>query len=395
MAPGWRVRGRWLLPALLAAALAACTPATVQPPAPGPVSAPELRFEAASWAQLPGWAADPLGQALPALQASCGSRRLDAAFAGACARLGTLAGRDEATVRAFLEREFRPWRLVWIEGEAIRDQGLVTGYYEPVLRGARQRNGIYQTPLYGVPPDLVTVDLSALYPALAGERVRGRLEGRRVVPYPSRDQLADGRLLAGHELVWVDDPVDAFFLQIQGSGRVRLSDGSTVRLAFADVNGQPYRAIGRYLVEKGELAREAVDAPALRQWLHQHPERREEVLDSNPSVVFFREEPIEDPALGPRGALGVPLVAGRSIAVDPRWLPLGAPVFLATTHPMTGAPLQHLVLAQDTGGAIRGGLRADLFFGLGEAAGDAAGRMQQQGRMWLLWPAGAVPARPM
>ncbi|MGC4027322.1 MAG: MltA domain-containing protein [Steroidobacteraceae bacterium] len=380
--------------------IAACTPTRVvqrpesspQQPEPPP-EPPQLRLEAADWSQLPGWAADSLPQAWPALLASCAAPRLDTAFAGTCGRARTVPG-DAAALRAFIERELRPWQLVFTENGQTGREGLITGYYEPVLRGARQRGGAYQTPLYGVPPDLVTVDLGALYPALQGERVRGRLEGRRVVPYPDRAQLADGRALAGRELLWVDDPVDAFFLQIQGSGRVRLTDGKTVRLAFADVNGHPYKAIGRYLVERGELTVEQATAPGLREWLRLNPQRRDEVLASNPSVVFFREEPLADPALGPRGALGAPLTAGRSVAVDPRWLPLGAPLFLSTTHPVTGAALQRLVLAQDTGGAIRGALRADLFFGLGPEAGDVAGRMRQPGRMWLLWPAGAVPALP-
>ncbi len=397
MAVRWRARScAALLSGLLL--LAACTPTlVVQSPEAAPESPPappELRFETMGWDDLPGWMADPLLPAWPALLASCGASRLDAAFAGACARAKAVRADDAPAVRAFLQREFRPWRLVFTENGQTSREGLITGYYEPVLRGARQRAGAYQWPLYAVPPDLVTVDLGALYPALQGERIRGRLEGRRVVPYPDRAQLADGRALAGRELLWVDDPVDAFFLQIQGSGRVQLTDGSTVRMAFADVNGHPYRAIGRYLVERGELTVDEATAPGLRDWLRRHPGRRDEVLNSNPSVVFFREEALADPARGPRGALGVPLTADRSVAVDPRWLPLGAPFFLSTTHPVSGQPLRRLVLAQDTGGAIRGGIRADLFFGLGAGAGDAAGRMRHPGQMWLLWPADAPPPAP-
>jgi membrane-bound lytic murein transglycosylase A len=172
---------------------------------------------------------------------------------------------------------------------------------------------------------------------------------------------------------------------------VQLAEGGTVRMAYADVNGHPYRAIGRYLVDRGDLTLEQATAPGLREWLAANPARRDEVLNSNPSVVFFREEAIANPALGPRGALGVPLTAGRSIAIDPRWLPLGAPFWLETTDPVTMLPLQRLVLAQDTGGAIRGGIRADLFWGLGSEAGDRAGRMRQDGAMWLLWPVGESP----
>jgi membrane-bound lytic murein transglycosylase A len=160
-----------------------------------------------------------------------------------------------------------------------------------------------------------------------------------------------------------------------------------IRVAFADVNGHPYRAIGRYLVAQGEMTVEEATAPAIRQWLAAHPERQAEVFNTNPSVVFFREQPLGNSAVGPDGAMGVPLTAGRSLAVDPRLLPLGAPMFLASTHPVSGAPLQRLMLAQDTGGAIRGALRADFFWGMGAEAGDAAGRMRQDGALWLLWPA--------
>jgi membrane-bound lytic murein transglycosylase A len=175
---------------------------------------------------------------------------------------------------------------------------------------------------------------------------------------------------------------------------VRLPDGSVLRLAYADVNGQPYMSIGRYLVDRGEMTLEQVSMPSLRAWLAAHPERQAEVFNANPSVVFFKEEPLLDPAMGPRGSLGVPLTAGRSLAIDPRLLPLGAPVYLATTHPLTHQPLARLMLGQDTGGAIRGALRADLFWGLGAEAGEAAGVMREQGAFWLLWPADQEPPAP-
>ncbi len=254
------------------------------------------------------------------------------------------------------------------------------------MNGARQRGGAFQTPLYAVPDDLLTIDLGDLYPQLKGERIRGKLQGKRVTPYPDRAQLADGKKLAGKEIVWLDSPIDAFFLQIQGSGRVRLPDGSMLRVAFADVNGQPYKSIGRYLIDKGEMTLEQAALPNLKLWLAGHPERQTEVFNANPSVVFFKEEQLGDPSLGPRGALGYPLTAGRSVAVDPRQLPLGAPLYLATTYPLTHQPLARLVFGQDTGGAIRGALRADFFWGMGAAAGEVAGAMREQGSFWLLWP---------
>jgi membrane-bound lytic murein transglycosylase A len=376
---------------LLATALllGACT-GTPTRPEPQPPE-PALRYLPASFQELPGWTADDLGTAWPALLASCRSPRMPAVWRPFCAQAAALAPGDRPGQRALVETGLRPWRLVLESpghADARQDQGLITGYYEPVLNGARRRGGNFQTPLYAVPDDLVTVELGTLYPALQGERVRGRLQGKRVTPYPDRAQLADGRVLAGKEIVWVDSPIDAFFLQIQGSGRVRLPDGSMIRVAFADVNGHPYRAIGRYLVAQGEMTVEQATAPAIRQWLADHPDRQAEVFNTNPSVVFFREQPLGNPSVGPDGAMGLPLTAERSLAVDPRLLPLGAPLYLASTHPLTGAPLERLMLAQDTGGAIRGALRADFFWGMGPQAGEAAGRMRQDGALWLLWPAG-------
>lgn len=386
-----RFLGRHGAIGVVLALLAGCGGAPVKTGSGTPVAAlpPQTRFEPAPWTALPGWRDDDATAAWPALLASCGVARLQPVWGEFCRAATAVAGRNGAAQRALIEGQLRPYRVVTRtvdRAHTQQDQGLITGYYEPVLQGSRKRGGRYQTPLYAVPDDLVSVELGDLYPALQGERIRGRLQGKRVVPYPDRTQLADGKVLAGKELLWVDSAADAFFLQIQGSGRVRLDDGTTVRLAYADVNGHPYRAIGRYLVERGELTLEQVTAPVLRQWLVDHPERQTEVFNTNPSVVFFREEKIVDAAAGPRGALGVPLTPGRSIAIDPRMLPLGAPFFLATTHPVTGALLQRLMLAQDTGGAIRGALRADLFWGLGPVAGDAAGRMRQDGALWLLWP---------
>jgi membrane-bound lytic murein transglycosylase A len=378
----------------LALVLAGCT--TIREPAVGttePAPQPVPRLEPANWSELPGWTADAITEAWPALLASCATSRLPAEWGATCNAARLLERGDTSAQRRMLESSLRPWHITQVTGGGDKMQtGLITGYYEPVLRGARIRGGAFQTPLYSVPDDLLIIELGDLYPSLKGERVRGRLQGRRVVPYPDRALLADGKLLAGKELLWVDSAIDAFFLQIQGSGRVQLTDGTTIRLAYADVNGQPYRAIGRTLVAEGELTVEQATAPAIRQWLLDHPDRAPAVLNSNPSVVFFREEKITDPAQGPRGALGVPLIAGRSVAIDYRILPLGAPLFLTTTHPISGEPLRRLVVGQDTGGAIRGAIRADLFFGLGPEAGELAGRMRSDGQLWLLWPRDHQPA---
>jgi membrane-bound lytic murein transglycosylase A len=229
------------------------------------------------------------------------------------------------------------------------------------------------------------IDLAAVAPETKNLRLRGRLDGRRVVPYFSRAEIENGAApVAGKEIVFVDDPIEAFFLQIQGSGRVRLDSGEEVRIGYADQNGHPYQSIGRYLVDKGELKIGEASMQGIQAWARANPARLPELLNQNPSFVFFRELPPAD--TGPIGALGVPLTAERSIAVDPRFVPLGAPVYLATTRPNSDLPLERLVLAQDTGGAIRGAVRADFFWGTGPEAGSLAGRMRQQGRMWVLLP---------
>lgn len=359
------------------------------PPAPTTSAAPTQRYERVDWLHVDGWSQDDLGEAWTAFITGCGALRARADWQQVCDLAQQQPARDARAVRQFFEAQFEPWRVAYDDEKGhSSDSGLITGYYEPLLHGSRQRADHYTTPLYAVPEDLLSIELGDLYPQLKGERVRGRLQGKRVLPYYDRAALDGSPLLRGKELVWVEDPVDAFFLQVQGSGRVQLPDGEVIRLAYADQNGQPYRSIGRYLVEKGELKVEEATAAGLRRWLQAHPERLREVLDANPSVVFFHEEKLADPNLGPKGALGVPLTAGRSVAVDPRNLPLGAPLFLSTTQPGSAEPLSRLVMAQDTGGAIRGVVRADLFWGLGAEAGERAGNMRQSGRVWLLWPKG-------
>jgi membrane-bound lytic murein transglycosylase A len=377
------------VPSILAAfLLQGCVTPPQQPPEPTKVS---VRYESARWSQLPGWQADQAQEAWGAFVQSCSTKTLHTALLAACAAASPMTVFSPKQVRTFFETHFAPYRIVRVESPRVSsDTGLITGYYEPLLRGSRNASTIFSTALYAPPDDMLTIELGDAFPELRGKRIRGRLQGKKVLPYLDRAALQNHPLLKGKELVWVDNAVDAFFLEVQGSGRVQLEDGSTIRLAYADQNGQPYRSIGRYLVDRGELTLEETSAPAIRNWLDQNPARMHDVLNSNPSVVFFREERIDDPSIGPKGSLGVALTAGRSVAVDAAFIPLGAPLFLATTMPMTGAPLQRLVMAQDTGGAIRGPVRADLFWGFGATAGASAGLMKQQGQMWLLWPTDAL-----
>jgi membrane-bound lytic murein transglycosylase A len=319
---------------------------------------------------LPGFAADPLDDLQQALAQQCAMARPQA------------PATTQALLRGWLSEHFVARELDDDEAPA----GLVTGYYEPLLTGSLVKDRPGQVPLRGRPPDLLTIDLADVEPRLKGMRLRGRVVGQRVVPYYSREEI-DGAQAGAPVVAWADSAVDAFFLEIQGSGRVRLRDGSLMRVGYADQNGHPYRAIGKTLIDRGALTREAVTAPAIRQWLQDNPASAGDVMKTNPSLVFFRQlPPLADPALGPPGALGVPLTPLRSIAVDRRHIPLGSLVFLQTIHPVTGQPLNRLMVAQDTGGAIRGVKRADVFWGFGADAAQAAGLMKATARMWVLQP---------
>jgi len=355
-------------------------PPPVQPPAP---TAPTAPLTPATFAALPGWQQDDVRQAWPAFLQSCSvlaSRQ--APWKTPCAATGAVDAKNVAAVRRFFETYFVPNQVRNPDGA---DTGLITGYYEAMLYGSRKRGGAFQTPLYRVPDDLVTVDLGSIYPDLQNRRLRGRLSGKTVIPYQSRADI-DRAPLSGKELLWVSDPVDAFFLEVQGSGRIKLDTGETVRVGYADQNGHPYKAIGRWFVEQGIMTPDQVSAQSIRAWIAANPSRRQELLNVNPSYIFFTETKVADPGVGPRGALNVPLTPGRSIAIDRTILPLGAPVWLSTTMPKDGAPLQRLVMGQDVGGAIRGAVRADFFFGFGTEATENAGLMKQRGTMWVLLP---------
>ena len=341
-----------------------------------------------TFADIPGWAEDDLREAWQPFLSSCNVLARKPEWTEPCSIARGVNATDAAAVRLFFESFFTPHKVVNPDGS---DQGLITGYYEPLLKGARKRFGPYKVPLYRVPDDMLTIDLSSVYPELKGMRLRGRIDGRKVVPYLTRAEAAKSGALAGKELVWVDNEIDAFFLEVQGSGRVRLADtGETIRVAYADQNGHPYKSIGRYLVERGEMTLDQASAASIKAWFVANPARRQELLNVNPSVVFFREEKLGTVEEGPKGALGVPLTPTRSLAVDPRILVLGAPVFLASTQPGSDTPLRRLMLAQDTGGAIRGAVRGDFFWGFGNEAGAKAGRMKQRGSMWVLLPKGPV-----
>ena len=364
-------------PAVPACAPCAAPPqCVVEPVKPGPP------LKAAQWADLPGWRDDNVALAFTAFKSGCGAIAQQARWRAACAAAQAIGQPESDQARSFFEQQFKPFQVVNPDKSTL---GTITGYYEPLLNGSRDRKTPNLFPLYATPDDLLVIDLASVEPQLKGLRLRGRLSGNKVVPYLSRAEIErPDSPLKGKELFFVDDAVELFFLQIQGSGRVRLDTGETVRVGFADQNGHPYQSIGRYLVEQGELKLEQASMQGIKAWGRAHPEQMQDLLNRNPSYVFFRESRHQGD--GPLGALGVPLTPLRSIAVDPRVIPLGAPVYLATTLPDSNEPLNQLMMAQDTGGAIRGAVRADFFWGFGAEAGQSAGKMRQRGAMWVLLP---------
>lgn len=389
-----------LLPALLSACAKPVCPPMVCPEPP-PVVCPEPppvvpepppvvkrpQLTPVGWEALEGWGLDDQRQALSAFLKSCSTIAKRADWNQVCAEAALLDQQNPATVRSFFETRFLPYQVNSSEG---KETGLITGYYAPDLQGSRVPNERFRYPLYAVPDDLLVIDLRSIYPDLASYRLRGRIEGRRVVPYWSRADIDAGKApVLGNELFWVEDPVELFFLQIQGSGRISTPTGEQVMVGFAEQNGHPYRSIGKLLLDRGAMTREQMSMQNIKAWARNNPSQVAQLLAENPSYVFFRE--LAPDLSTPLGALGVALTPERSIAVDPRTIPLGAPVFLATTLPSSETPLQRLMVAQDTGGAIKGAVRADFFWGMGNEAGAQAGRMKQQGRLWLLWPRDAEP----
>jgi len=378
--------------ARLAAGIAALLPLGCTKPAPEP---DRLVLERADFAALPGWAEDDPAASLPALLKSCrallalpadrklGLELVPADFQAPCAAASALPPGDSAAARAYFEQNFVPFRAS-NHGAA---EGLFTGYYEAELHGAHVPDAHYATPLYRRPADLVQVDLGQFRPSLKGERIAGRVVAGHLRPYASRTEIEAGALAGrGLELLWVDDPVDAFFLAIQGSGRVILPDGSTERIGYDGENGQPYVAIGHVLAERG-VPKDEITMPFLRSWIAEHGAEGQALMEANPSYVFFK--PLDGD--GPLGAEGVALTPGRSAAIDRNFLALGLPLWVDAGDPVEASGrMQRLFVAQDTGGAIRGPVRADLFFGYGAEAANHAGVLKGRGSLWLLLPKAAA-----
>lgn len=350
---------------------------------------PESRLlSRTAFAGLPGWEKAELGPALAAFRRGCASlapKSGDTPMGGAgyAGTVGDWLAACNATdddARHFFESQFTPFAVGG-------GDGLLTGYYEPQISGSRTRRGAYQTPVYGLPPDLVRADLGQFSPAFRSEHIAGRLQGQALVPYPDRAAIAANAIANAPVILFTDDPAALFYLQIQGSGRARLEDGTVIRLGYAGDNGQPYTAIGRTLVEQGALTLGNVSLQSIRAWLKAHPDQARAVMETDKSYVFFREMPLDDAALGGIGTMGVRLTPRASLAVDARIHALGAPFYVAAAPAFSG-----LAIGQDTGGAIRGPVRGDIFFGSGDEAEARAGTMNAPGRMFVLLP-NALAAR--
>lgn len=342
-----------------------------------------------SWEFIDGFHTQDLKQAWPAWQQSCTALIKKSHWQTACSAASTLnaqyAGNPtHAAIKNYFLRYFDVFKTTNTDGS---DTGMITGYYAPSLKGSRTKSAKYPYPLYLQPNDLVSVDLSEQYPALKHKRIRGRVVGNKLVPYYTRAELAmNPSPIKGAEFVYINDIIDVFFLQIQGSGVVELDTGESLHVGYANQNGHPYRSIGRVLIRNNQLKASEASMQGIKNWARRNPSQLRKLLNSNPSFVFFRELPLNLP--GPLGALGVPLLAERAVAVDKRHIPLGAPVFLSTTQPNSQIPLKQLMMAQDTGGAIKGGVRADFYWGAGFDAGKKAGSMKQAGKIWVLLPKG-------
>lgn len=324
-----------------------------------------------SFDELEGWQDEDHDEALRLFNSACLSKHLPSSLARLCP-----LSQNTANAREFFETNFHPLMLESGTGE----ERLLTGYYEPQFRGSLHPGPDYPYPLYKRPKDIVNIELASVYTDLENRRLYGRLEGNRVVPYYSRREINEGRLNE-KPLCYLKSDVDRFFLQVQGSGRIVLENNETIFVGYDGQNGHPYRSIGKALVQSGAIAQNEISLQRIRLWLNNHPDEAKKVLESNPSFVFFDRR-----AKAASGALGVELTAMRSVAVDKSKIPLGYPLFLSATNPLNGSALKRIVYAQDTGGAIKGQVRADLFCGSGEKAEALAGKLRSPLQLYLLIP---------
>ena len=329
---------------------------------------------------LPGFHEDDLKNLDIAIEQQCALAAPPTPWTKLCAEFAT----ERNNLKAWLNNRFIAWPMLSSKGNA---NGLITGYYEPLLSGSRIRENAQQTPVYSRPSDLLRIDPATAQPS---SRYRSRQTDGQLRPYLSRAEIQNTNALKGQELLYLDDSIEAFFLEVQGSGRVQLREPngqvSTVRVGFADHNGLAYKAIGQALIENKALTREEVSAEKIKQWLRDNPAQAQQVMQTNERFIFFTLLPVGNSTLGPKGALNVPLTAERSLATDPKFAALGSLMYVSTSTPHDGKALNRVVVSQDIGAAISGEVRADFFFGFGDAAGQKASAMKQVGQLWLLLP---------
>lgn len=331
---------------------------------------PQTYLLKSNFEELPSFESENYGEVLNEFKKNCKTKKAQTLYGQLCTDALSVKN-----AKAFLTTSFTPYLVTT---EKLQSEGLLTGYYEADVRASLTQSEKYNVPIYETPQDLITVDLSSIYPDLKNYRLRGRLEGNRVVPYDTRAQ-SKKREVDAEVICYCDSKIDKFFLEIQGSGRVRLDDNRTIYIGYDNQNGHRYRAIGRYLVKIGALKLENVSLQSIKEWLKKNPQRVDEVLNYNKSLVYFKKR-----KQGATGALGIPLKATRSVAVDRRYIPLGTMLYLNAN--MDKKELSQVVFAQDTGGAIKGAIRADLFLGYGERAMQSAGKLKSELKLWVLMP---------
>lgn len=362
-------------------------------------SLPTPMFRAVAFKQLPGWEEAELKQSMSTFQSSCrafikqepykvvGTEHIELQakdWQPACLAALKVNPSAAIKVKAFFQEWFSP--VEFYDGKPVK--GLFTGYYMPFLKGSLTQSKEYNVPIYEVPDDLVSVDLGLFVPHLKNQKIVGRLAGSKVVPYYTREQINKGALKdKARVLLWIHSPIDRLFLEIQGSGVVELQDGSKMYVGYDGQNGAPYTAIAGVLIKKGVMTKDNASMQGIKRYLEAHPKQLDKVINQNKSFVFFRKLNVD----GALGSQGVALTPGYSLAIDRQWIPMGAPLWLSTTRPNskmpdTNKPMQRLMIAQDTGGAIKGKVRGDVFWGGGDKATLIAGHMKNEGHYWLLLP---------
>ncbi|HAT6976742.1 TPA: hypothetical protein F8R96_15070 [Legionella pneumophila] len=367
------------------------------------LKSPKPTFRQVSFKRLPGWENAQLKKSLETFQTSCraflkqnpervvGTEQIDLQakdWHPACRAALKIKPVDEKSAKLFFEKWFAP--VEFYDDKPVK--GLFTGYYMPLIKGSYTKSKEFSVPIYELPSNLVTVDLGLFLPNLKNKKIIGRVAGNKVVPFYTREQINKGAIKdTARILVWIHSPVDRLFLEIQGSGIIELEDGKRIFIGYDGQNGAPYTAIAGVLIKKGIMTKHNASMQRIKKYLEAHPKQMDKIINQNKSFVFFRKLSLE----AALGSQGVALTPGYSLAIDKQWIPMGAPLWLNTTrpdikNPDVNKPMQRLMIAQDTGGAIRGKVRGDVFWGGGDKATLIAGHMKNEGHYWLLLPAHAL-----